>query len=58
MVMELAGRGIRDFTEDGRAASAGGGREIRRALVKCFVSEKSEGEGFLGVFWDTETGRR
>src|SRR6266446_1917141 len=53
----LARRGIRDFTENGGAARAGGGREVRRALVEGLVREKGEGEGFLGVFGKAEAGR-
>src|SRR5215831_126734 len=49
-----SGRGIRNLSEDGRAVCARGGREIRWALMERFVSEKSEGEGFLGVFGDPE----
>ncbi len=49
-----ARRGITDFTEDGRAASAGCGRKIRRAPMEGFASEKREGEGLLGVFGDAE----
>src|SRR6266446_5582134 len=53
----LARRGIRDFTENGGAARAGGGREVRRALVEGLVREKGKGEGFLGVFGNAEAGR-
>src|SRR5467141_760832 len=53
----LAGRGIGYFTEDRWAAGAGCGGQVRGALVKCFVGEKGEGEGFLGAFGNTETYR-
>ena len=53
----LARRGIGYFTEDRRAASAGCGRQVRGALVKCFVGEKGEGQSFLGVFGNAETPR-
>lgn len=45
---------IGDFSEDGGPPRARGGWKIRGALMKRLVSEKSEGEGFLGVFGDTE----
>ena len=51
-----AGRGIGDFAEDGRTACAGGRRQICRALVKRFISEESEGEGFLRVHGHAEAG--
>ena len=51
---DLSRRCIGDFTEDGGAARASGGRKIRRAPVKRFVSKKSETVGFLGVFGDAE----
>ena len=50
------GRGIGDFAEDGRTACAGGRRQICRALVKRFISEESEGEGFLRVHGHPELG--
>ena len=52
----LAGRGIGDFAEDGRTARAGRRRQICRALVNRFISEESEGEGFLSVFGQAEAG--
>src|SRR6267143_2356743 len=53
----LARRGIGYFTEDCRAAGAGCGRKICGALVKCFVSEKGKGKGFLGAFGNAKTRR-
>ena len=55
---DLSRRCIGDFPENGGAARACGGRKIRRAMMKRFISKKSEGEGFLGVFEDAETGGR
>ena len=55
--LELARRGIGDFTENGGAARAGRGRQIRWALVKGFVREEGEREGFFGIYRDTEMGR-
>ena len=53
----LAARGaIGDFAEDGRAARAGRRRKICRAPVKRFISEQSEGEGFLSVFGNAKAG--
>jgi hypothetical protein len=52
----LARRGIGDFTEDGGAASAGGGWKIRRAPMERFVREKSEGKGLLGIDWYAKVG--
>jgi hypothetical protein len=51
-----AGRGIGDFAEDGRSARAGGRGQICRALMKRFISEESEGEGFLRVYGHAEAG--
>src|SRR5882762_11962912 len=53
----LARRGIRNFTENGGAARAGGRREVRGAPVERLVREQGEGQGFLGVFGNAEAGR-
>ena len=53
----LARWGIGDFPEDRQATGAGCGRQVRGALVKCFVGEKGEGQSFLGVFGNAETPR-
>ena len=53
----LARRGIGDFTEDCGAAGAGCGGQVRGPLVKCFVGDKSEGKGFLGIFGNAQTPR-
>src|SRR6266403_1942155 len=60
----LARWGIGYFTEDRWAAGAGGGRQVRGALVKCFVGQQAEGEEFFtggvavvfaaGGFWGCE----
>src|SRR5712692_10069202 len=42
--------GIRDFTQNGRAARAGGGRNIARTVMKGLVRQQRKGESFLGVF--------
>ena len=52
----LARRGIGDFAQDGRTARAGRRRKICRALVKRFISEDREGEGFLSVFGHADAG--
>ncbi len=54
---ELAGRGIRDFTENGGTKGAGCGGKIRWALVKGFVSENRESESFFGIGGNAEIGR-
>jgi len=54
----LTRRGIGDFTEDGRLFCSRGGGQIRGALVKSFVGQDGEGQGFFGVGGDVETRRR
>src|SRR6266513_5427231 len=56
-IVWLARRSIGYFTEDRWAAGAGCGGQVRRALVKCLVGEKSEGKGFLGIFGNAKTYR-
>jgi len=56
-IAALSRRRVGDFSEDGWAARARGRGKIRRALVKCLVSQKSEGESFLGIAGDAELGR-
>ncbi len=53
----LARRSIGYFTEDRGAARAGCGRQVRGALVKCFVGQKRKGEGFLGVLRNAQSRR-
>lgn len=40
---ELAGRGVRDFAEDGGALGAGGGGDVAGAVVEGFVGHQGEG---------------
>jgi len=56
-VGRLAGRGIGDFTENGRAARTSGRRKIRRAPMECFVSKQGKSKGFLGVSDNAELRR-
>ncbi len=56
-VGKLAWRGIGDFTENGRAARAGGRRKIRGAPMECFVGKQRKGKGFLGVSGNAELRR-
>src|SRR6266481_2789240 len=53
----LARRSIRDFTENCWATGARCGSKVRRALMKCFVGQQRKGEGFLGVFRNTQPRR-
>ena len=48
--------GVGDFSEDGGAASAGGGRKIGGAAVKGFVGHKGESQGFFGFGGNGEMG--
>ena len=53
---DLARWGIGDFTEDGGLFCAGGGGQIRGALMEGFVGQDGEGQGFFGVSGDAEIG--
>jgi len=50
----LSGRGIGNFTENGRRMRTGCVGEIARALMESFIREQREGEGFFGIFWDAK----
>ena len=54
----LSAAGHRRFYRGLRAARAGGGGEIRWALVEGFVGHQREGEGFFGVVGDAELRRK
>ena len=45
-----------DFSKNGAASRAGGGRKTGGALMEGFVGQKSKGEGFFGVFGDAKFG--
>jgi len=56
-VWALLGRGIGDFTENGRGVRAGGAGKIAGAVVESFAGQQGKCEGFFGVLRDAQAGR-